>query len=135
MLKPPKRMVLCSMRCHWEVSVPVCCCFGCERSCIWDADCFANNPRALAGLLAQHAGAPLLLRSGQDARSPMRLSSPPPSRQVTPPSSLTTLPKVAPTAPSLIPTLYGNTVRSFSTHGQQSAAKGSSTTVSRSDTD
>jgi hypothetical protein len=133
MLKPPKRMVLCSMRCHWEVSVPVCCCFGCERSCIWDADCFANNPRALAGLLAQHAGAPLLLRSGQDARSPMRLSSPPPSRQVTPPSSLTTLPKVAPTAPSLIPTLYGNTVRSFSTHGQQSAAKGSSTTVSRSD--
>jgi hypothetical protein len=38
------------------------------------------------------------------------------------------------TAPSLIPTVNGNTVRSFSTHGQQSAAKGSSTTVSRSDT-
>jgi hypothetical protein len=37
------------------------------------------------------------------------------------------------TAPSLIPTVNGNTVRSFSTHGQQSAAKGSSTTVSRSD--
>jgi hypothetical protein len=34
------------------------------------------------------------------------------------------------TAPSLIPTVNGNTVRSFST---QSAAKGSSTTVSRSD--
>jgi hypothetical protein len=37
------------------------------------------------------------------------------------------------TAPSLIPTANGNTVRSFSTHGQQSAAKGSLTTVSRSD--
>jgi hypothetical protein len=37
------------------------------------------------------------------------------------------------TAPSLIPTVNGNTVLSFSTHGQQSAAKGSSTTVSRSD--
>ena len=35
---------------------------------------------------------------------------------------------------SLIPTVNGNTVRSFSTHGHQSAAKGSSTTVSRSDT-
>jgi hypothetical protein len=34
------------------------------------------------------------------------------------------------TAPSLIPTVNGNTVRSFSTHGQRSAAKGSSTTVS-----
>jgi hypothetical protein len=41
-----------------------------------------------------------------------------------------------PTAPhrtSLIPTGNGNTVRSFSTHGQQAAAKGSSSTVSRSD--
>jgi hypothetical protein len=37
------------------------------------------------------------------------------------------------TTPSLIPTVNGNTVRSFSTHGQQSAAQGSSTTVSRSD--
>jgi hypothetical protein len=37
------------------------------------------------------------------------------------------------TAPSLIPAVNGNTVRSFSAHGQQSAAKGSSTTVSRSD--
>jgi hypothetical protein len=37
------------------------------------------------------------------------------------------------TAPSLVPTVNGYTVRSFSTHGQQSAAKGSSTTVSRSD--
>jgi zinc transporter ZupT len=37
------------------------------------------------------------------------------------------------TTPSLIPTVNGNTVRSFSTHGQQSAAKGSSTTVSRWD--
>jgi hypothetical protein len=36
-------------------------------------------------------------------------------------------------APSLIPTVNGNTVRSFSTHGHQSAAKGSSNTVSRSD--
>ena len=35
------------------------------------------------------------------------------------------------TASSLIPN--GSTIRSFSTHGQQSAAKGSSTTVSRSD--
>jgi hypothetical protein len=34
---------------------------------------------------------------------------------------------------SLIPTVTGNTVRSFPTHGQQSAAKGSSTTVARSD--
>jgi hypothetical protein len=31
------------------------------------------------------------------------------------------------------PPVNGNTVRSFSTHGQQSAAKGSSTTVLRSD--
>jgi hypothetical protein len=38
-----------------------------------------------------------------------------------------------PTAHSLIPTVNGNTLRSFSTHEQQSAAKGSSTTVSRSD--
>jgi hypothetical protein len=37
------------------------------------------------------------------------------------------------TAPSLIPTVNGNTVRSFSTHGQLSAAQGSSTTVSDSD--
>ena len=37
------------------------------------------------------------------------------------------------TAPSLMPTVEGNTVRSFSTHGKQSAAQGSSTTVSRSD--
>jgi hypothetical protein len=37
------------------------------------------------------------------------------------------------TTPSLIPTVNGSTVRSFSTHGQQSAANGSSTTVSRSD--
>jgi hypothetical protein len=46
-----------------------------------------------------------------------------------------TLPKVDTncTAPSLIPTVNGNTVRSFSTHGQQSAAQGSSTTVSCSD--
>jgi hypothetical protein len=34
------------------------------------------------------------------------------------------------TAPSLIPTVNGNTARSFSTHGQHPAAKGSSTTVS-----
>jgi hypothetical protein len=33
----------------------------------------------------------------------------------------------------LIPTVNGSTVRSFSTHGHQSAANGSSTTVSRSD--
>jgi hypothetical protein len=37
------------------------------------------------------------------------------------------------TAPSLIPTVNGNTFRSFSTHGQPSAAQGRSTTVSRSD--
>jgi hypothetical protein len=37
------------------------------------------------------------------------------------------------TTPSLIPTVDGNTVRSFSTYGHQSAAQGSSTTVSRSD--
>jgi hypothetical protein len=45
---------------------------------------------------------------------------------------MTALPKVDTkcTTPSLIPTVNGNTVRSFSTHGQQSAAKGSSTTVS-----
>jgi hypothetical protein len=48
---------------------------------------------------------------------------------------MTTLRKVDTncTALSLIPTVNGNTVRSFSTHGQQSAAKGSSTAVSRSD--
>jgi hypothetical protein len=51
------------------------------------------------------------------------------------PPEPTTLPKVDTncTAPSLIPTVNGNTVRSFSTHGHQSAAKGSATTVSRSD--
>jgi hypothetical protein len=40
-----------------------------------------------------------------------------------------------PTAPHclLIPTVTGHTVRSFSTHGQQSAAQGSSTSVSGSD--
>jgi hypothetical protein len=50
-------------------------------------------------------------------------------------ADMATLPKVDTncTAPSLIPTVNGNTVRSFSTHGQQSAAKGRSTTVSRSD--
>jgi hypothetical protein len=49
--------------------------------------------------------------------------------------TLTALPKVDTnsTTPSLIPTVNGNTVRSLSTHGQQSAAKGSSTTVSRSE--
>jgi hypothetical protein len=36
-------------------------------------------------------------------------------------------------SPSLIPTVNGNMVRSFSTHGHQSAAKGSLTTVSCSD--
>ena len=52
---------------------------------------------------------------------------------LTPPAS--TLPKVDTncTAPSLIPTVNGNTVRSFPTHEHQSAAKGSSTAVSRSD--
>jgi hypothetical protein len=35
--------------------------------------------------------------------------------------------------PTPCPTLNGHTVRSFPTHGQQSAAKGSSTTASRSD--
>jgi hypothetical protein len=50
-------------------------------------------------------------------------------------AEMTTLPKVDTicTARSLMPTVNGNTVRSFSTHRQQSAAKGSSTTVSRSD--
>jgi hypothetical protein len=48
---------------------------------------------------------------------------------------MTTLRKVDTkcTTPSLISTVNGNTVRSFSTHEQQSAGKGSSTTVSRSD--
>jgi hypothetical protein len=50
-------------------------------------------------------------------------------------AEMTTLLKVDTkcTAPSLIPTVNGNTVRSFSTHGQHPAAKGSSTTVARSD--
>jgi hypothetical protein len=50
-------------------------------------------------------------------------------------AEMTALPKVDTncTAPSLIPTVNGNTVRSFSTHGQQSTSKGSLTTVSRSD--
>jgi hypothetical protein len=50
-------------------------------------------------------------------------------------AEMTALPKVDTkcTTPSLIPTVNDNTVRSFSTHGQQSAAQGSSTTVSRSD--
>jgi hypothetical protein len=50
-------------------------------------------------------------------------------------AEMTALPKVDTkcTTPSLIPTVNGNMVLSFSTHGQQSAAKGSLTTVSRSD--
>jgi hypothetical protein len=50
-------------------------------------------------------------------------------------AEMTALPKVDTkcTTPSLIPTVNGNTVRSFSSHGQQSAAEGSSTTVARSD--
>jgi hypothetical protein len=50
-------------------------------------------------------------------------------------AEMTALPKVDTkcTTPSLIPTVNGNPVRSLSTHGQQSAEKGSSTTVSRSD--
>jgi hypothetical protein len=50
-------------------------------------------------------------------------------------AELTTPPKVDTkcTALCLMPTVNGNTVRSFSTLGQQSAAKGGSTTVSRSD--
>ena len=61
----------------------------------------------------------------------MDLVRPPPP----PPHEVTTLLKVDTycTAPSLIPTANGNTVRSFPTHGQQSAAQASSTTVSRSD--
>jgi hypothetical protein len=49
-------------------------------------------------------------------------------------ADMPTLPKLDTncTAPSLIPTVNGNTVRSFSTQGHQSAAKGSSTTASRS---
>jgi hypothetical protein len=44
---------------------------------------------------------------------------------------MTALPKVDTncTAPSLTPTVNGNTVRSFSTHEQLSAAQGSSTTA------
>jgi hypothetical protein len=51
-------------------------------------------------------------------------------------AEMTTLPMVDTkcTTPSLIPTVNANTVRSFSSHGHQSAANGSSTTVSRSDT-
>jgi hypothetical protein len=37
------------------------------------------------------------------------------------------------TTPSLVPTVNGNMVLSLSTHGQQSAARGSLTTASRSD--
>jgi hypothetical protein len=50
-------------------------------------------------------------------------------------SDMTTLRKVdtSCTALSLMPTIIGNTVRSFSTHGHQSAAEGSSSTASRSD--
>jgi hypothetical protein len=50
-------------------------------------------------------------------------------------AEMTALPKMDTkcTALSLIATVNGNTVRSFSTHGQLSAAQGSSTTVSRSD--
>jgi hypothetical protein len=50
-------------------------------------------------------------------------------------AEMTTLPKVDTncTALSLIPTVNGITVRSVSTHGHQSAAKGSPATVSRSD--
>jgi hypothetical protein len=50
-------------------------------------------------------------------------------------AEMTALPKVDTncTAPPLIPTVNGNTVLSFSTHGHQSAAKGSATAASRSD--
>jgi hypothetical protein len=65
---------------------------------------------------------------------PISLVSPP-SHPPSPCDEVSTLPKVDTkcTTPSLIPTVNGNTVRSFSTHGQQSAAKGSSTAVSQSD--
>jgi hypothetical protein len=50
-------------------------------------------------------------------------------------AEVTTLPKVDTkcTALSLIPTVNDNTLLSFSTHGQLSAAQGSPTTVSGSD--
>jgi hypothetical protein len=65
----------------------------------------------------------------------LRLPRNSPSAYSPPNNDMTTLPKVDTncTVLSLIPTVNGNTVRSFSTHGHQSAAKGSLTTVSRSD--
>jgi hypothetical protein len=65
---------------------------------------------------------------------PLRLSSSPSSAEwsrLCLPLRLSSATKC--TTPSLIPTVNGNTARSFSTDGQQSAAKGSSTAVSRSD--
>jgi hypothetical protein len=76
------------------------------------------------------------------ARSTWGWEEPPPAapRDVSTPASARRRGSVssvfAPSLPSrsLIPTVTGSTVRSFCTHGQQSAAQGSSTTVSRSDT-
>jgi hypothetical protein len=64
---------------------------------------------------------------------PIHSFTPPPLNSAR--AEMTALPRVDTkcTTPSRIPTVNGNTVRSLSTHGQQSAAKGSSTTVSRSD--
>jgi hypothetical protein len=64
-------------------------------------------------------------------RVPQRSASP--CGGSTPPSLSVPAVDTICTALSLMPTVNGNTVRSFSTHGHQSAAKGSSTTVSRSD--
>jgi hypothetical protein len=63
---------------------------------------------------------------------PIHSFTPPPLNSAR--AEMTALPRVDTkcTTPSRIPTVNGNTVRSLSTHGQQSAAKGSSTTVSRS---
>ena len=54
---------------------------------------------------------------------------PHPPRALSAHAEMTALPKVDTncTAPSLVPIVNGNKVRSFSTHGQLSAAKGSST--------
>jgi hypothetical protein len=70
----------------------------------------------------------LTLAHAQETPLKRPFSSPPHQAATLP------LPKVdtSCTALSLMPTVNGNTVRSFSTHGHQSAAKGSSTTVSRS---
>jgi hypothetical protein len=108
----------------------------------WGATQRTHTPLRLA-LAWAGWGSPHTVQPGSPTRGvpPSGRAAAPltPSGAMMQPSSaraeMTTLPQVDTkcTTLSLIPRVNGNTARSFSTHGQQSAAKGSLTIVSRSD--